>query len=280
MELTPQQKLLRQFTDSSERDLQLLTKDMKKQYNLTYREIRALILDYNDRYGLDKLEKYDRKKRLIKQASVKYVAMMGDVNRKLKKTLTKMQQENYLGTGYVLEQATGKRIVTAPLKDIQVYAPLDVIANRTNVVSGLNSLNRSITGGLQLEQSTGEINKNIKDSLNSNANSQIRIDETTTTYNVSNGRMQAMEKASDKGIEVFKVWDAILDRKTRPSHARIDGDVVPMDGKFDNGLSFPRDPTGSAKETVNCRCDLTFITGDGSLQDNYVDYQTWLEGIK
>ena len=73
---------------------------------------------------------------------------------------------------------------------------------------------------------------------------------------------------------------AILDRKTRPSHSRLDGDAIPMKSKFKNGLRYPGDPQGEAKEVVRCRCDLTFITGDGSLQEDYISYQEWLEGIK
>jgi len=52
----------------------------------------------------------------------------------------------------------------------------------------------------------------------------------------------------------IKIWVAVMDSATRDSHAMLDGQERPMDVPFDNGLMFPGDPSGSAGETINCRC--------------------------
>ena len=52
----------------------------------------------------------------------------------------------------------------------------------------------------------------------------------------------------------MKQWDAAMDKRTRDSHARVDGEIRELDEKFSNGLRFPGDPLGSAAEVVNCRC--------------------------
>lgn len=53
-----------------------------------------------------------------------------------------------------------------------------------------------------------------------------------------------------------KIWVAVLDGATRASHAGIDGEEVPTDQTFSNGLMFPGDPSGPAREVVNCRCQM------------------------
>ncbi len=47
-----------------------------------------------------------------------------------------------------------------------------------------------------------------------------------------------------------------MDKKTRPSHQRVDGEIREIDERFSNGLMFPGDPEGSAGEVINCRCVL------------------------
>jgi uncharacterized protein with gpF-like domain len=52
----------------------------------------------------------------------------------------------------------------------------------------------------------------------------------------------------------MKIWVAVLDGATRDSHASVDGEEVPIDATFSNGLMFPGDPKGPAEEVINCRC--------------------------
>ena len=54
-----------------------------------------------------------------------------------------------------------------------------------------------------------------------------------------------------------KTWSTSLDERTRPAHARADGQTVPLTGFYivdGEMLRFPRSPEGSAKNIINCRC--------------------------
>lgn len=51
-----------------------------------------------------------------------------------------------------------------------------------------------------------------------------------------------------------KVWISSRDTEVRDLHRSIDGEEVPVDQPFSNGLMYPMDPAGSAAQTVNCRC--------------------------
>lgn len=54
--------------------------------------------------------------------------------------------------------------------------------------------------------------------------------------------------------EVDKTWISVPDNRRRHSHAMVDGQVRDINERYSNGLMFPGDPEGSAKEVINCRC--------------------------
>lgn len=58
----------------------------------------------------------------------------------------------------------------------------------------------------------------------------------------------------------FKVWRTGKD--PRKSHARIDGERVKLGETFSNGLRWPGDFTGPAKETSRCNCDMSYAWED------------------
>lgn len=68
--------------------------------------------------------------------------------------------------------------------------------------------------------------------------------------------MDACENAKEKGADIVKQWDSTMDKKTRQSHTRVDGEIRELNETFSNGLMYPGDPSGGAGEVVNCRCAL------------------------
>ena len=52
-------------------------------------------------------------------------------------------------------------------------------------------------------------------------------------------------------------WIATNDKRTRHSHAIMDGETKGVNGKFSNGLEYPGDPNGAPAEVYNCRCTMT-----------------------
>jgi hypothetical protein len=58
-------------------------------------------------------------------------------------------------------------------------------------------------------------------------------------------------------IGATKTWWAILDMKTRPEHVSADQQMISIKDSFlvaGESLKMPRDPNGSAGNTINCRC--------------------------
>ena len=74
------------------------------------------------------------------------------------------------------------------------------------------------------------------------------------------GQLDSMFRASDSGIGIWKQWIATLDNRTRPAHAKRDGEIIDLMAEFAKGLSRPRDPNGPPEEIENCRCRLVYVT--------------------
>lgn len=73
----------------------------------------------------------------------------------------------------------------------------------------------------------------------------------------------AQARVSRTGIEVKKQWVSLMDERVRASHARLNGDVVPVGSPFYvNGvpIRFPKDPLAPPELTIGCRCVLRFTT--------------------
>jgi hypothetical protein len=80
----------------------------------------------------------------------------------------------------------------------------------------------------------------------------------------------------------FKQWLSTLDRRTRPTHVDVDGDVVPLADFFEVGdalLEYPGDPHGPDAEVVNCRCTPLFTDNpDGEFDERTPGRQVGGEG--
>lgn len=66
----------------------------------------------------------------------------------------------------------------------------------------------------------------------------------------------AQQKAKDAGADVVKQWDSTLDKRTRTTHQRLDGQLRELDEPFEiNGhkAMYPGG-FGIASEDINCRC--------------------------
>lgn len=66
----------------------------------------------------------------------------------------------------------------------------------------------------------------------------------------------ALRKADAAGADVVKQWDSTLDKRTRPTHQKLDGQLRELDDPFEvNGHKAMRPGAfGIASEDINCRC--------------------------
>lgn len=177
--------------------------------------------------------------------------------------LTKSYEDGFIGTMYDL-QGQGIPLIF-PIDQEQVA---DAIQQETKLSENLytamghdiKDLQKKISGeisrGLSSGQMYSEITRNIASWARIPRNNAVRIARTEAHRIQTKASMNACNKAKEKGADVVKQWDASLDKRTRDSHAQVDGEIRELDEKFSNGLMYPGDPSGSAEEVINCRCAL------------------------
>ena len=69
-------------------------------------------------------------------------------------------------------------------------------------------------------------------------------------------RLEAAKAAKQQGADLVKQWDSTMDKKTRPHHVQLDGQVRELDEPFEVDGRKAQAPGrfGIASEDINCRC--------------------------
>lgn len=187
--------------------------------------------------------------------------MHGDNYATIDKYLNGCYETGYVGTMYSIagqgvplvipvdQAAAVKAVLTDSKVSNGLYAALGVDVKKLK-----KAITQEISRGIASSLPYSDIARNIS------SVSKAPLSRAKTIARTEGHRIQqtsardAQYAAKKKGADVVKQWDAALDGRTRPSHARVDGEIRELDEKFSNGLMFPGDPFGGAAEVVNCRC--------------------------
>jgi len=115
---------------------------------------------------------------------------------------------------------------------------------------------KQITKGQEAGESITDIMRRVANALGTPGELAGRaetIARTETLTAVSIGQAAAAENTKEVIPGAKKAWLTAGDGRVRDSHAALDGDVVEIDEKFDNGLRHPRDTAaGDPSEVINC----------------------------
>lgn len=197
--------------------------------------------------------------------------LSGDQFDTISEYLAKSYESGFVGTLYDLHgqgvpltfPIDQDQVVQAVTLDTKLSKPLyNKLGENVNLLKKrvANNISRGIAQG----QSYSDIAKNIAVGMVGNyarmnggaLYNAMRITRTEAHRISQQAAYDALKKAKNNGADVVKQWDATLDKRTRPSHARVDGEIRELDEPFSNGLMRPGDPRGRAVEVINCRCVL------------------------
>ena len=66
----------------------------------------------------------------------------------------------------------------------------------------------------------------------------------------------AQKGAKERGADIVKQWDSTMDKKTRPNHVKLDGQIREIDEPFEVNGKQAMYPAGFGvpHEDINCRC--------------------------
>ena len=153
--------------------------------------------------------------------------------------------------------------------------------NRTIIA---NCVTQSIIQGESINQLAKRV---ARDTASTNMKAMVRYARTAMTAAQNSGRIQAMNNAKDKGINVKKVWIATMDERTRHAHEQLDGQTQDINEPFDSELGaimYPGDPSADEANVWNCRCALGYEYPDypsydyeEESGDDEEDYEEWEE---
>lgn len=137
------------------------------------------------------------------------------------------------------------------------------IRNRVNKLSGnvtdatYQKIQDVVSTGRSEGVGTSEIANRIREDVFGGEITKTRattIARTETVAALNEGEQIA---AVESGVIQSKEWLSQGDAKVRDGHD-IDGETVPLDSQFSNGLEYPGDQRGSADNVINCRCTLLY----------------------
>lgn len=116
---------------------------------------------------------------------------------------------------------------------------------------GIEDIKRRIVGTTALQPLNGTLDQRAR---------RIARTEIVTASNKG-----SLEGAKSTGLNFAKEWVTTVDGRERSAHRAMNG-IRALDGEsFDvNGvkMEYPGDPAGGAKNVINCRCAMVFVTGD------------------
>ena len=205
--------------------------------------------------------------------------------------------ENVNFSNYVLEKTLGEDlgftlydrntvISTLANDPMEIFTP-KFLSKARNVKSQVTQIHHATVQSILMGTSSRDLGKEIAKILgNKDFKASMSYARTVLGEAQNRGRYESQLYAKSLGIECYRWWMAVLDSRTRHSHALLDGEKEDEDGTFSNGLRYPNDTsTGDPGEYINCRC-TTLCFPDGITPDwaersleglDGMDYEQWKE---
>ena len=131
----------------------------------------------------------------------------------------------------------------------------DVEHLKINVVS-------EISRGIAQRLSYAEMARNLSAKTKLSKNRTLNIARTEGHRIQQEATYNLQARAIKKGAKIFKQWDSTLDKKTRPTHRELDGQMIGVNDYFHSsggGKALYPGGFGDPKEDCNCRCCLVQV---------------------
>lgn len=125
-----------------------------------------------------------------------------------------------------------------------------------NVEKLKKTIQQEISRGFATAADYTEMARNIRNKGGVSMRKAFQIARTEGHRIHQEAASDAQKKAKDAGADVVKQWDSTLDKRTRKSHQKLDGQIRELDEPFEvNGhkAMYPGG-FGIAAEDINCRC--------------------------
>lgn len=218
--------------------------------------------------------------------------------------LTRSYQEGYLGAMYDM-QGQGIPLVMPIDQEAVTRAVMLDTKLSTSLYNRMGEdvkilkkavqqeVSRGIAQGMTWSNIASNLARNMKHTPFQKAyNNSIRIARTEGHRIQNNATLDAQKNAKDRGADIVKRWNAVLDGKTRDVHRELDGQVREIGEMFEAAGYKVEAPGmfGGPSQDCNCRCYLEQVPrwdleGGMTKMDNFSkrivafetpdDYEEW-----
>lgn len=257
-------KRQKEVIQSQLKDEEAVIKKLKATYNKAIRDINQKIkLLQADELTQSKIYQIEYQKALKMQIKAILDNMNANQYTDINEYLKNCYQEGFLGTMYDL-QGQGIPLVF-PIDQNQV---VEAITNDTKLSKSLyeslgfhvgtlkRQINAEISRGIANGYSYDIIARNIQNKAGMGLNKAIRISRTEGHRIQQQATFDAQKGAKERGADIVKQWDSTMDKKTRPNHVKLDGQIREIEEPFEVNGKQAMHPAGFGvpHEDINCRC--------------------------
>lgn len=121
-------------------------------------------------------------------------------------------------------------------------------------------INNAVLQGVLQGESIPKIAARLLPIVNNNRKAATRTARTMVTGAENRGRRDRYRDYEDQGLVINKIWLATPDGRTRDWHLSMDGQEVPTEDPFIDGLGneleYPGDDEAPPETVYNCRCSM------------------------
>lgn len=151
----------------------------------------------------------------------------------------------------------------------------EFISSRANQLAGqvldttYEQIQDALNEGVRAGESIDDIAKRIRGVFEQASKNRATVIARTEVISAYNGSAVLGASQLPNDVVAAQEWIATRDGRTRSAHAAVDGQVVPIGTAFDVGgdqLAYPGDPSGRARNTVQCRCAVAFLTPEEAVE--------------
>lgn len=184
-------------------------------------------------------------------------------------------QEDFLSLGIsfdLVDESTVRRL----LLDGDIKLPKKKLSIPKDVQWNTKQMSSAILQGIIQGESITKIAERLIDIIGNNQKAAIRNARTLATGAENRGRQDRYHSLAKRGIIMYKMWIATPDGRTRDWHLDMDGQEVPENEDFIDGLGnrleFPGDSSAPPETVYNCRCTMKSVPKGIRGRDGKIHY--------
>lgn len=270
--MTPAQKQTTQYELLSEKKVM---EQLERSYQKALEDVKDRLRQLDERTDVENRQAVAYQKAFQQGLQKQLERILGKLHSKTYRTVQEYLQDCYL-TGHTAVlyelQSDGLRlslpipqdkVYQAAINDTKLVKPLydsigedfaELKKHITDIVSAGFASGASY--GDMANQITGKMIGNYA-TMRGGALGRAKLIVRTEGNRIANAaRLEAARTAKQQGADLVKQWDSTMDKKTRPHHVQLDGQVRELDEPFEVDGRKAQAPGrfGIASEDINCRC--------------------------